>query len=302
MNAEWSELNKKMQLLIKKRDTFSEGIGVLLSLRGKLLEQIKQFRDRLSDDDFCAMPFKNAKGYHSKTVAYSLWHIFRIEDIVVHTLITGDEQVFFTGDYQKRIGSPIITTGNELLGEQIREFSQQLYIGELYRYITDVDKATAKLLSALSFDDLKSKVSPEQKSALTDLEVVSRDENAFWLVDYWCGKDVRGLIQMPLSRHWIMHIEACLRIISKLPAKAGNARYKCPCCGCLTYAVPPEKDAGFICPVCFWENDPFIRSESERSDANSGLTLSAARENYRRCGACEPTMVKYVRAPLDGEL
>lgn len=39
---------------------------------------------------------------------------------------------------------------------------------------------------------------------------------AYWLIDYWCGKDIRGLIQMPLSRHWIMHLEACLRIRSKL--------------------------------------------------------------------------------------
>jgi len=37
-----------------------------------------------------------------------------------------------------------------------------------------------------------------------------------WLIDYWCGKDIRGLIQMPFSRHWIMHIEASLRIKNKI--------------------------------------------------------------------------------------
>ena len=40
--------------------------------------------------------------------------------------------------------------------------------------------------------------------------------NAAWLVDYWCGKDFRRLVQMPFSRHWIMHIEAALRIAGKL--------------------------------------------------------------------------------------
>lgn len=44
----------------------------------------------------------------------------------------------------------------------------------------------------------------------------STDENAVWLIDYWCQKDARGLIQMPFSRHWIMHIEASLRIRNKL--------------------------------------------------------------------------------------
>lgn len=40
--------------------------------------------------------------------------------------------------------------------------------------------------------------------------------NAVWLIDYWCNKDIRGLIQMPFSRHWIMHTEACLRIKNKI--------------------------------------------------------------------------------------
>jgi hypothetical protein len=31
-----------------------------------------QFKEELSQDDFSAMPFMNAKGYHSKTIAYSL--------------------------------------------------------------------------------------------------------------------------------------------------------------------------------------------------------------------------------------
>ena len=48
------------------------------------------------------MPFINAKGYHNKTLAYSLWHVFRIEDIVVHTHILNDEQIFVAKDYQKK--------------------------------------------------------------------------------------------------------------------------------------------------------------------------------------------------------
>ena len=39
------------------------------------------------------MPFAKAEGYHSKTLAYSIWHVFRIEDIVLHTLILNNSQV-----------------------------------------------------------------------------------------------------------------------------------------------------------------------------------------------------------------
>ncbi len=218
MNKEWAELNKTMQLQLKKKDTFSAGIDTLLNLRGLLMEQIMQFRNELSVDDFSAMPYINAQGYHSKSIAYSLWHTFRIEDIVAHSLIADDEQVLFKGDYQRRINSPIITTGNELVKEEIGEFSKKLSIEELYNYIRDVDASTTQILKALTYSDTKEKVTDEKRKQLEALNVVSDDENACWLIDYWCGKDVKGLIQMPFSRHWIMHIEACLRIRDKLLA------------------------------------------------------------------------------------
>ena len=215
MNKEWSEMNKTMQLQIKKKDTFSLGIDTLLNLRKVLLEQTTQFKEELSLDDFSAMPYMNAKGYHSKTIAYSLWHIFRIEDIVAHSLIANDEQILFKGDYQKRINSPIITTANELVKEEIEEFSKKLSIEELYNYIIDVDASTTQILKALTYGDIKERMTDEKRKCLEMLNVVSNAENAYWLIDYWCGKDVKGLIQMPFSRHWIMHIEACLRIRDK---------------------------------------------------------------------------------------
>ena len=216
MNKEWSELNKLMQAQIKKKDSFDEGIESLIKLRNELWKTTCAFKENLEREDFNAIPFINAEGYHSKTIAYSLWHIFRIEDIVAHTLIKEDEQVFFKGKYQKRIGSPIITTGNELVKQEIAEFSKKLDLDELYNYIYDVKESTDSILKELSYDDLKSKISEDKKEKLKALNVVSEDENAIWLIDYWCNKDIRGLIQMPFSRHWIMHIEASIRIENKI--------------------------------------------------------------------------------------
>lgn len=216
MNKSWSELNRKMQIQLKKEATFADGIETLFELRKELMQAADGFFRDLSREEFCAMPFINAEGYHSKTVAYSLWHIFRIEDIVANTLIAGCGQVFFRGNYKERTNSPIITTGNELVKQQIAEFSRQLNLGELQNYIHEVKAQTEKILCALSYSDLKKKVSAERRKELESLNVVSTDESAAWLVDYWCGKDFRGLVQMPFSRHWIMHIEAALRIAGKL--------------------------------------------------------------------------------------
>ena len=216
MNKEWSELNKTMQAQIKKKDMYSDGISTLFELRNKLMQTIISFKNDLSIEDFNAIPFINADGYHSKTIAYSLWHIFRIEDIVAHTLINGDEQIFFSGIYKERIKSPIITTGNEIVKNDIADFSKQLDINELYSYISEVKESTEKILRELPYQLLKQGISAERREILQKMNVVSSDENAAWLVDYWCGKDIRCLIQMPFSRHWIMHIEASLRIESKI--------------------------------------------------------------------------------------
>ena len=216
MNKEWSEQNKRMQLLIKKADTFDQGKEVLFELRNDLMDTLLSLKKELEREEFDSMPYMNADGYHCKNIAYSIWHIFRIEDIVAHTLVKGDEEVLFTGNYQSRINSPIITTGNELVKEQISDFTKQLDIDELYSYIADVKHSTEEIISSLTYGDLKTKVPAERRDKLQSLGVVSTDENAVWLIDYWCKKDLRGLIQMPFSRHWIMHIEACQRIRNKI--------------------------------------------------------------------------------------
>ena len=216
MNKEWAEQNKTMQMKIKKGDTYKEGIGILFDLRNQLMQTLTMLYNELNREEFNAIPFINADGYHSKTIAYSIWHIFRIEDIVAHTLIGEEEQIFFAGNYQERIHSPIITTGNELVREQIADFSKQLNLKELYSYIFEVKESTEKIMKSLSYKDLKKKITEDRKEYLKSLNVVSNDEKAAWLIDYWCNKDIRGLIQMPFSRHWIMHIEASLRIRNKI--------------------------------------------------------------------------------------
>jgi hypothetical protein len=214
MNKEWSELNKAFQIQIKKESGFADGIEALLILRQSLMDELLGMKQTLSRKDFNAMPYPNANGYHSKTIAYSVWHVLRIEDIVAHSLILNDSEIFQA--YRDKIGAPIITTGNELVGKRITEFSGKLDLDALYAYAAAVKNSTDELLKQLSYRDLRRKFGDADKTRLQQLQVVSTDENACWLIDYWCGKDIGGLLRMPFSRHWIMHVEACLRIKNKI--------------------------------------------------------------------------------------
>ena len=102
MDKDWSDKNKEFQKLIAKEATFKDGIKVLLDLRDSLFEQITQIVNSYPKDAFWKMPFARAEGYHSKTLSYSIWHVFRIEDIVLHTLILNNSQVLERGEWQKK--------------------------------------------------------------------------------------------------------------------------------------------------------------------------------------------------------
>ena len=238
MDKNWSEMNKEMQALIAKNATFRDGIEMLLTLRKSLFEQVTQIVSTYPEEAFYRMPFAGAEGYHSKTLAYSIWHIFRIEDIVAHEMIAEDQQVLFREDFQTALHSQIVTTGNELVGDEIAAFSKQLNIQVLYRYAQEVMQSTDRILMGLEYSDLKQRFGEEMREKLLRTGCVSEAESAVWLIGYWCSKDVQGLIRMPFSRHWIMHIEAMQRIKNRL-------------CKLARKGVDPIAYCGFSCNHCF---------------------------------------------------
>ena len=238
VDKEWSRKNKEMQTLLAKEDTFRTAVENLIAFRKEMFEQITQIVSSYPGDAFYQMPFAGADGYHSKTLAYSIWHIFRIEDIVAHEMISGDRQILFEQGFCGSIHSPIITTGNELSGNEIAEFSRVLDVSELYRYAQCVMDSTNQILDGLEFSDLKRGFGEEMNEKLRGTGCISDDEKAEWLTGYWCGKDIRGLIQMPFSRHWIMHIEAMRRIKNKL-------------CKMARKGIEPVAYCGFSCNHCF---------------------------------------------------
>ena len=71
----------------------------------------------------------------------------------------------------------------------------------------------------MTFADMSRKIQNSDRMRLESLNVVSQSDNAHWLIDYWCGEDLRGLILMPFSEHWMAHIYACMLIRDKIYSK-----------------------------------------------------------------------------------
>lgn len=205
MNKKWSEELKEIRVLLKNEKNFFEGKKKLLEFRYELFCEWEKFFD-IQRDFLFEMPYPNSKGYDSKNIAYSIYHVFRIEDIVSNTLISDNEEIILLSNYE----FPIMTTGNELVGMEIKNTLITMNIEKLHEYIKKVYDTTNDIIEKLEYSDLKKKIPSENREKLINEKSVN--EKNLWLVDYWCDKDVLGLINMPLTRHWIMHLEASKRI------------------------------------------------------------------------------------------
>jgi hypothetical protein len=91
-----------------------------------------------------------------------------------------------------------------------------------------------------------------------------------------------------------------LRCAEQLENTPKDLPVLCPCCLSRTLA---ERSGYEICPVCFWEDDgQDDDADIVRGGPNGLPSLTQARVNYRRIGACEEAMLPHVRKPESDEL
>ena len=79
-----------------------------------------------------------------------------------------------------------------------------------------------------------------------------------------------------------------------------QTRFRCPCCGYRTLSAP---ESMALCPVCWWEDDGQEDMDADvvRLTVNGDLSLTDAREHFRRFGAAHPRFLPYVRSPQVAE-
>lgn len=71
----------------------------------------------------------------------------------------------------------------------------------------------------------------------------------------------------------------------------------CTCCGYKTL----EDDEGSydICPICFWEDDPYQNAHVYEAGGANTVSLIEAQKNYMDFGACERRVIPYTREPYN---
>jgi hypothetical protein len=74
-------------------------------------------------------------------------------------------------------------------------------------------------------------------------------------------------------------------------------RFPCPCCDFLTLEEAPTGTFQ-ICPVCRWEDDNVQYADLDYWGGANKVSLSEARENFRRLGTSDQRRLASARPPL----
>lgn len=166
--------------------------------------------DGLSGKDFAAAPTEK-----SFPVAWHIWHITRIEDLVGNILINNASQVFDEA-WAKRMNTPATDTGNAMNAEEARALSAQIVVGELKQYRLVVGQQTLEIITSLTQADMRRKPAQQSLDRLIAEGGLTEHKQSFWLRDFWGKKTFGGLVLLPLTRHQLMHLEPCEKMVKTM--------------------------------------------------------------------------------------
>ena len=154
----------------------------------------------LGDDDYSIMPLET-----DETIAWHIWHITRIEDIVGNLLIYKHDQVF-CDEYALKMNTTVKDTGNAMTDKEIIDFSRQIVKKELLDYRNAVGLRTNEIIASLTPADVKRKADEEDKGRLLKEGCLTKDKDSIWLKDFWGRLTIAGMLCLPLTRHHMMHL------------------------------------------------------------------------------------------------
>lgn len=196
-NNKLTLMHKELNKIIRKLEMWEISKNLFINLYLELKNKI----DNL---------FKELKDCKNENIIWNLWHIMRIEDLIVNILIC-EKASILNEKLKNELNISITDTGNSLTKEEIKKFAKNINIKKLKYYSDKISKNTINLIKRLKAEDIKRKINKINLEKIINGCGVTKDN--LWLIDYWGKKDIAGLLLMPLSRHIIVHLNQCYKYI-----------------------------------------------------------------------------------------
>lgn len=215
---QWNEDFKHLRSLLSAASTLEEGKALFLNLHAPLhaREVSGQAGWNMEEELWHGLDeaaFRRVPVREEHSIAWSLWHLARIEDITMNVLLAGQDQLFEREGWAGRLHAPIRDSGNEITPQMLLRLSEQVDRQAVRAYRSAVGASTRKVVAALSFADLKRKTPPERLSKAVAEGAINPESTG--VLDYWAGLTGKGLLLMPPTRHNLFHLNECLTLKRK---------------------------------------------------------------------------------------
>jgi len=221
---EWNSRHKRLRkaLSVGDRpavcDLFAKQHAMVHSSRVSSLELVSfedEILEGLSDQQIRLI----APG-SQHSVVWILWHITRIEDVVMNLLVTGSSQVLHANGWQDKLGTAVTHTGNSMGDREVRQLSGAMNIDQLKEYRAAVGRETLRIVSRLDSRDYKSRVDAVRVQRIWAEKALLRRAKS--ILDYWASRTIAELLLMPPLRHCLLHLNEARRLECSLLKKRGS--------------------------------------------------------------------------------
>jgi hypothetical protein len=218
ISNDWSNKQNSLKILLLKEQTFDDGIKLLLEMHSLLhdkkigIDNRETFYNNLWEnlnEETCRI-ISNKE----TSILWNIWHITRIEDIVVNDII-GNKDEILDNEIQVKLNIKIKDTGNAMDYKGIEYLNKNINIKALNNYRLKVGKQTQKIIKNIEYSDMKRKVEKKQLDKIMENGGILENEKSKWLLDFWGRKNILGLIMMPITRHQTVHLNDCFKIKEK---------------------------------------------------------------------------------------
>jgi hypothetical protein len=216
----WNEQQQALRQALNKPSEHTRAVQLFLDQHAMLHtaevagSNLHSFEDEvwqgLSEEGFRCIP---PKFEHS--IAWIFWHLTRIEDITMNMLVAGQPQLYNQDDWAARLNVSICDTASALDKRAVQTLSEELDLQAMRAYRLAVGRATRIIVQQLQPGDFKQKVEPERIRQVYAEGCVASE--AGWLLEYWGGLSIAGLLLMPPTRHIFVHLNEAQQIKRKLP-------------------------------------------------------------------------------------
>ena len=147
------------------------------------------------------------------SIAWLLWHITRIEDMTINTLMLDQAQVW-THEWAGKLVFPLSDCGAGMEAQDVADFSAQISVRALLDYRAAVGRRTRETLPRLNADLAKEIVPTSRVQSLVDEGAISSRAN--WLFEFYTKRPRGFFLTRTATSHNFIHLKEAGRVAKKL--------------------------------------------------------------------------------------